>query len=1454
MIRTLAVAVAVFCMVSTFANTRAAESSRKSHPTESATIKVLFLGDQGHHRPADRAAQITPALASRGIAVTYTEKLTDLNPETLARYDALLIYANTTEISRDQENALLNYVENGGGFVPVHCASYCFLNSPRYIALVGAQFLRHGTGEFETKIVDPDHPIMRGFSPFKTWDETYVHTKHNPANRHLLQTRGEGNAEEPWTWVRTEGKGRVFYTAYGHDARTWQEPGFHDLLERGIRWASAKGEVFDSRPRVARGLPELPTEETSAEIPNYLPGQKWGTQGEAIHKMQKPITPAESMKHLVLPRGFEPRLFAAEPQIYKPLCMAWDARGRVWIAESTDYPNTKRREGAAGRDRISILEDTNQDGVADKFTVFAEGLNIPTSLLCLDGGVIVLQAPDTLFLKDTDGDGKADVRKVLFTGWGIRDTHAGPSNLRLGLDNWIWGIVGYSAFQGTVGGETHSFGQGLFRFKPDGSKLEFVRSTNNNSWGVGFSEEGLVFGSTANGCPSVYMPIANRYYEAVRGLAPVRLESIAASNRFYPVTDKVRQVDWHGGFTAAAGHALYTARTYPPYYWNQTAFVAEPTGHLVATFTLDRRGSDVADYYGWNLVASDDEWTAPICAEIGPDGHVWVIDWYNYIVQHNPTPVGFQTGRGNAYETPLRDKTHGRIYRIVYTDAPKAVNPVLDSSDSSGLVAALRHENQFWRLQAQRLLIERRKTDVVPALIALAGNTSIDAIGLNPGAIHALWTLQGLGALADFQSAAVQTAVAALKHPSAGVRRNAVQVLPADARSSAAIIAANLLHDPDAQVRLAAMLSLADQAPSDKVGEALAASLRGGLARSDRWLVDALTAAAARNDATFLKALAQGTGGPAADAVVRRVAERVAEHWARGGPSDSVGIVLATLTGGEPAVNEAILRGIARGWPKNRPARIDEATSRALTKLSTELTPAARTQLVRLVSAWGNQALDKLGVEIAASLLTTVKDETLSDARRGDAARQLIELRPNDERAARGLLAVMTPTMPSELAVGFIDAAAMSKSPHTGEAFVAISAKLSPSLRSRVLKVLLGRADWIPDLVKALESDPSRLSELALDQKQALTVHPSREIVARAKRLLERGGGLPDPDRQRVIDRLAPLLKEGGTAARGKVVFEQQCAKCHRHNGVGGQIGPDLSGMAAIPRQELLVHILDPSRSVEGNFVQYNVATNDGRVVSGLLASESKTAIEVIDAEGKRHPVLRDDIDQMTATKKSLMPEGFEKQVPAPALNDLLAFLTGQGKYRPLDLSKVATAVSTRGMFADPDSTPEKMVFPDWSPKIFEGVPFVLVDPKGDRVPNIVMLYSPHGKFPPEMPKSVELPCNTSARAVHLLSGVSGWGFPYGNKGSISMIVRLHYADGTAEDHPLINGEQFADYIRVVNVPGSKLAFTLGSHQIRYLAVEPKRRDPIARIELVKGPDSSAPMVMAVTVEVATAD
>jgi putative heme-binding domain-containing protein len=546
---------------------------------------------------------------------------------------------------------------------------------------------------------------------------------------------------------------------------------------------------------------------------------------------------------------------------------------------------------------------------------------------------------------------------------------------------------------------------------------------------------------------------------------------------------------------------------------------------------------------------------------------------------------------------------------------------------------------------------------------------------------------------------------------------------------------------------------------------------------------------------------------------------------------------------------------MARGWPKDRKVVVDQPTEEVLKRLAVELNAAGRGQLVRLVDQWGSRALDRAGAEIAASLLAATRDEAQPESRRAEAAHQLIELRPQDGDLPRQVLGLITPRTTPELALGLVDAVAGSKAPEVGKVLIDALPALAPSARSVALRTLLGRSDWIPVFVSALETGQARLAELALDQKQALASSSNRDVRERVRKLLDQGGGLPDPDRQKVIDRLAAELRAGGDPAHGKLIFQQQCSKCHRHGNEGGQVGPDLSGTAALPRSELLIHILDPSRSVEGNFVQYTVATVDGRVIAGLLASETKTTVELLDAEAKRHVVVRDDIEQMTASKKSLMPDGFEKQVTSKDLNDLLAFLTQQGKFIPLDLHKVATIVSTQGMFYDSASELERLEFSDWTPKSVDGVPFVVVDPQGSRVPNVVLLYGPQGAHPPRMPRSIELPCHATARAIHLLSGISGWGFPNGRKGSVSLIVRLHYADGSTEDHRLENGVHFADYIRAVDVPGSKLAFTLqGNQQIRYLAVVPKKKESIDRIELVKGPDRTAPVVMAVTVEVAGAE
>jgi len=1440
------------------------------------TLRFLFLGDQGHHRPAERFRQLAPILAERGIELEYTERLTDLNPQKLAGFDGLLIYANHTEISTEQERALLEFVAGGKGLAAVHCASYCFLNSPAYVELVGAQFKEHGTGVFRSVIGQPDHPLMRGYGGFESWDETYVHHRHHQQDRTVLEYRLEGERREPWTWVRTHGKGRVFYTAWGHDHQTWGHPGFHNLIERGLRWAAGddpqQAGPYVDRPRMTPRRGDVqPFAYVAAEIPYYPAGKQWGTLGEPIRQMQVPLPPEESLKHAVTPVGFEVRLFAAEPELGgKPIAMNWDERGRLWVLETVDYPNDLQPPGR-GHDRIRICEDTDGDGRADRFTVFAERLSIPTSLVFARGGVIVHQAPDTLFLRDTDGDDVADERQVLFSGWGTGDTHAGPSNLQWGLDNWIYGIVGYSGFEGTVGEERLRFGSGFYRFLPDGSRLEFLRSTNNNSWGVGISEEGLLFGSTANGNPSEYMPLANRYYEQVRGWAPQVLGGIAVSDRFEPITDHVRQVDHHGRFTAAAGHAIYTARTYPREYWNRAAFVCEPTGHLAATFLLQGQGAGFSSRNAWNLLASDDEWTAPIAAEVGPDGHVWVIDWYNYIVQHNPTPAGYRTGRGNAYETKLRDKQRGRIWRIVFTAAARQPWPTLRPEDPAGLLAALPHPNMFWRKHAQRLLIERGQRDVVPELIRLVGETATDELGLNPAAMHALWTLHGLGALADTLEAAA-AARAALRHPSAGVRRNAALVLAQSPGAAEAVIEQGLLADPSPHVRLAALLVLVeaqggdsgktpenvDAALSDSAAAALAAFFAQPENLADRWLADAATSAAARHAEAFLTELCRRMAPPrdakqppprdvpTPSAPLGARVQIVAEHLARGGKV-SLGQLLPSLAAAPPELAAAVLQGMERGWPADSPPA--DVPAEAVRTLFARLPAEDRPALVRLDARWRSHALAEQAQQLVAELTAVAAAPERPDRERLTAIRQLIAFDPESPSLASTLLELLSARTSPDFAAGLFEALSASRAPQTGVAVADALPGLTPAVRAAALRTLLARSDWTALLLDRAEGGHISLDELALEQKLALANHPDRLLARRARVLLERAGSLPNPDRQRVIEELASLAEQRGDPQAGREVFKKHCAKCHTHSGEGTRIGPDLTGMAVHPKLELLTQILDPSRSVEGNYRIYTLVTDAGQVLNGLLVGETRTTLEVVDSEGKRHVVLRDELETLAASPKSLMPEGFEKQLRPEELANLLEFLTQRGKYLPLPLEKAATVVSVRGMFYSEQAPVERLVFDDWSPKTVEGVPFVLVDPQGGRVPNAVLLYGPQGTLPPRMPRSVKLPCNTAARAIHLLGGVSGWGFPLGEQGSVSMIVRLHYADGQTEDHPLRNGEHLADYIRRVDVPGSKFAFDLRGRQVRYLAITPARSETIAAIELVKGEDATAPVVMALTVE-----
>ena len=817
-------------------------------------IRVLFLGmDQERpHNPAKMFPYLAAPLARRGIQLTYVaDQAQALNPDKLKYYDVLMIYGNQTNLTPAQETALLGFVEGGKGLVALHSASAMFTNSDKYLSLVGGHFLRHQTGDFTAEIVQPAHPVMQGIQPFSTWDETYVHDKHNTVNRTVLMERVDAQGREPWTWVRTQGQGRVFYTAYGHDERTWDKPEFKKLIENAVVWTLAEPTRQAFRHLEMPGV----TYVEGFNVPNY-------ENRNPPPQFQLPFAPDLAQRFMQTPAEFKVELFASEPEITKPISMAFDERGRLWVIEALDYPN-EVLNGNPGDDRIKILEDTNGDGRADKFTVFAEHLNLPTSLTFANGGVIVAATPNMLFLKDTNGDDKADVKQILSTGWGIGDTHAVASNLQYGPDNRIWGTVGYSGFRGTMNGKPMQFTQGAYRFRPDGSDFEYMVQSTNNTWGVGFNETFDVFGSTANGDPSWYLGIPNRFFEGItgipganalgRGVSP-GYQSLAQFSTIHYTTPYLRQVDNMGYYTAGAGHMMYTARAYPKEYWNRVAFVNEPTVHVTGQIIIEPQGAGYIAKDGWNLIESAEEWFAPVAAMVGPDGAVWVDDWYNFIAQHNPTPAQYSTGRGAAYETSMRDHLRGRIYRISYKGAGPQKKRSLSKADTVGLLDALASDNMFWRLQAQRLIVERGKKDVVPQLLALVNNTSVDAIGTNGAALHALWTLQGLGELNTATTEAYRAAVQALKHPAAGVRKAAAMVLPHTAEAETAILSAGLLQDPELHTRLAATLVLAEMPASTAAAQALYKESQKPENFNDPWLSRAMYIAATRQQDYFLQA------------------------------------------------------------------------------------------------------------------------------------------------------------------------------------------------------------------------------------------------------------------------------------------------------------------------------------------------------------------------------------------------------------------------------------------------------------------------------------------------------------------------------------------------------------------------------------------------------------------------
>lgn len=753
-------------------------------------LEVMFLGDNGPQQPLETYRILKENLGSQGFNFTFVENLSEVTRETLDNYDALMVYANYQNVAPPP--AIFSWVKEGGGLVSLSRSSANFSNSKQWAALLDST---------------PIDSIVDGVS-----------------------------------WTRKEGKGRVYFSPVRNEAQV-NSPEFREEMKRGILWVVGDKKAEDF---AKLNLPPLTT-----EIPNVANRTH---PDIPMMELQKPLSPQDSAAHTQVPVGTKLELFASEPMVINPIALDWDSKGRAWVVESFGYPNQVPDEPGTGMDNIKILEDSDSDGKADKMTVFASGLRHCTTSVFVKNGVVVTDGADIVYLGDENGDDKADTRKVLATGLGIHDTHASTSHFLYGLDNWIYATCGYSGVEVEIGGKMNKFPQSVFRFRPDLSAFELLQNTTNNTWGLGFTEKGDVIGSTANNNPSWILAIPNAAYvnSGIAQPKTPRLDTSVKVDRkqskdpgasfvkMYANTRDITQVDQIAGYTAAAGHQFYNDSIMSATFTAQNAFICEPTGHIVATASLKNKGALMeTTLRGNNAYASADAWAAPVAARVGPDGALWIADWYNPIIQHNvvfryynparnydkphsPYQAGDKKGpgKGNAYETPLRDAKHGRIWRIVPKKSPLREITALDPQNSAAQVEALASPSQLIRLHAQRLLVEKGDLTVVPALVKLVKDSPKPPGSKLPlAAVHAIWTLEGLKVEAG--SAGHQALTASLNSPDALIRRHALLALgaadPAVIRALPQLI--STVKDPREQ--LFVMTQAAFAAPNPAIGAAV---------------------------------------------------------------------------------------------------------------------------------------------------------------------------------------------------------------------------------------------------------------------------------------------------------------------------------------------------------------------------------------------------------------------------------------------------------------------------------------------------------------------------------------------------------------------------------------------------------------------------------------------------------
>ncbi len=976
-----------------------------------------------------------------------------------------------------------------------------------------------------------------------------------------------------------------------------------------------------------------------------------------------PRDPETAAKLMTVPEGFTVEVVAAEPDIVNPVAMAIDERGRFWVTESLEYP---RREPGPGKDRVQILEDTDGDGRMDKFTVFLDGLNIPSGIAVGHGGVWVVNSPDILFVQDTDGDGKADKQEVVVTGFGRADTHELPNSLTWGPDGWLYGLNGVFNHSHVKYSKTNPNYKedhkgwpltcAMFRIHPRTREFQVFCEGTSNPWGIAFNDEGEAFVSACV-IDHLWHLVETGYYHRQGGPYP-------------PFTWKIESIVKHKHQKAAyCGIHYFDSDAYPEQYRGKL-YMGNIHGGCLNVDRVERDGSTYKGIGEPDFLTANDAWFMPVVQKTGPDGSLYVLDWYDRFHCYqdaNRDPAGI-------------DRLKGRLYRVRYKDTPRVPKDFDLAKDSDEqLIERLGAKNDFIRWTATRILQERSTPQVASKLLALLADPKVrEELSLKSplpnsktSASHRRQALHALLDVPDRRDVEIGRInyllfASLLTDSDSNIRAWSHRKL-ADNLSTRADLAAITEKrdwsqspvDPDPAVRLQRLIAIAKLPATTKTLEGLMwhlTQVETEDVHTQKVIWQNLHPRLDTQFGDFVELLIAKEYYQ--DEVVMKLLPRILDRLIAVKRFDgkAIGDLFTLLRDDHSEVGRDVLAVLATKIQTGelKGEKLDQLKTAMFEPLTPLLTNDATHPLgndaALLAVSWGDQrglayvrrtfGLTALRPEHrlkALSALVAVKDEELYET-----VNAVLKSDPSSDFQGK-VLAVL----------GQLD------DPRVAMIVLANYPQLAADLQPRAIELLTQRAAWAKDLLTAVGEKKIPATAINLNQARRLKDLKDEQLT---KLLAANWGQVRegrDPNREQYIAEMKSLIRKSpGDEAAGERAFKKVCAQCHKIYGEGAEVGPDITRNGRNDFTQLLSNVFDPSLVIGAGYRSYTVITNGGRVLNGLLAEDSPQRVVLKVQGGKQEVIARSDIDEFNVSEISLMPEQVEKQLTQQEIVDLFAFIT----------------------------------------------------------------------------------------------------------------------------------------------------------------------------------------------------